>query len=56
MKRIPWFIEYDVGIIELKYFFICCRVDAALRHNLLRIGVVIGPCSLITIHAPFSVL
>ena len=56
IKRIPCIIEYDVGIIELKYFFICYRVDAALRRNLLRIGVVIRPCSLITIHAPFSVL
>ena len=55
MKRIPWFIEYDVGIIELKYFFICYRVDAALRRNLLRIGVVIELSSLITIHSPFSV-
>ena len=50
-----WFIEYDVGIKELNNFLISVCADAALRRNLLRIGVVIEPRSSITIHAPFSV-
>ena len=51
-----WFTEYDVGIKELNNFLISLCADAVLHLNLLRIGVVIEPRSLITIHAPFSVL
>ena len=40
---------------ELNNFLISVCADAALRRNLLRIGVVIEPRSSITIHAPFSV-